>query len=110
MLSECLCLTGYNFSVYSWHMENKTERLNKVFHALADDTRRKILLRIMDEEYSVTELAEPFDMSLAAVSKHVKVLEKSGLLRRTKSGKIHWCGINVEPLGEAQTLLDTFRK
>lgn len=91
-------------------MENKTERLNKVFHALADDTRRQILLRIMEEEYSVTELAEPFDMSLAAVSKHLKVLEKSGLLRRTKAGKIHWCGINVEPLGEAQDMLDLFRK
>lgn len=91
-------------------MENKTERLDGIFHALADKTRREILLRIMDEEYSVTEIAEPFDMSLAAVSKHVKVLEKSGLLRRTKEGKIHWCGINIEPLNEAHEMLNSFYK
>lgn len=72
--------------------------MDHVFHALADETRRAILTRIKDEEYTVSELAEPFDMSLAAVSKHLKVLERAGLISRTKQGKIHWCGMVRDPL------------
>ncbi len=79
--------------------------LDKIFHALADNTRRQILERIKEEEFSVTELAEPFDMSLAAVSKHLKVLEKAGLIERTKQGKIHWCGLKTEPLTQAATAI-----
>ena len=75
--------------------------MDDVFHALADSTRRAILERIRDEEYSVSELAEPFAMSLAAVSKHLKVLEKAGLIHRTKQGKIHWCGMVRDPLHAA---------
>lgn len=72
--------------------------MDHIFHALADETRRAILVRIKDEEYTVSELAEPFDMSLAAVSKHLKVLERAGLIKRTKQGKIHWCGMVRDPL------------
>jgi len=85
------------------------KKLNRIFHALADETRRQILARIKEEEFSVTELAEPFDMSLAAVSKHLKVLEKAGLIERTRQGKIHWCGMNPEPLEDAVDLIDTLR-
>tara|TARA_R110000868_G_scaffold190862_1_gene434796 strand:- start:99394 stop:99681 length:288 start_codon:yes stop_codon:yes gene_type:complete len=79
--------------------------MNRIFHALSDATRRSILRRIKEEEFSVSELAEPYDMSLAAVSKHLKVLEKAGLIERTKQGKIHWCGLVVAPLIEAELVL-----
>lgn len=85
------------------------KQIDKIFHALADTTRRAILDRIRDEEFSVTELAEPFDMSLAAVSKHLKVLEKAGLINRTKQGKIHWCGLNKEPLRTASSVIDLLK-
>lgn len=84
--------------------------MDHVFHALADETRRSILMRIKDEEYSVSELAEPFDMSLAAVSKHLKVLEKAGLIQRTKQGKIHWCGMVVDPLHAGISAIEDFLK
>lgn len=88
---------------------NITEKkYDDIFHALADPTRRQILARIADEEYSVTELAEPFNMSLAAISKHVRVLERAGLLQRTRDGKIHWCGLNTKPFGEAHSLISMF--
>lgn len=79
--------------------------INRIFHALSDATRRNILRRIKEEEFSVSELAEPYNMSLAAVSKHLKVLEKAGLIERTKQGKIHWCGLVVEPLFEAELVI-----
>lgn len=84
--------------------------LDAVFHALSDRTRREIMAKIKDEEFSVTELAEPFDMSLAAVSKHLKVLERAGLVRRTKQGKIHWCGLETEPLSPALQAIQAFQK
>ncbi|MFT7433254.1 MAG: DNA-binding transcriptional ArsR family regulator [Alphaproteobacteria bacterium] len=80
-------------------------KMNRIFHALSDKTRRSILRRIKEEEFSVSELAEPYDMSLAAVSKHLKVLETAGLIERTKQGKIHWCGLVTEPLVEAELVL-----
>lgn len=83
----------------------KKNSIDDVFHALSDETRRQILRRVKDEEFSVSELAEPFDMSLAAVSKHLKVLERSGLISRTKQGKIIWCGMIKEPLIEAELVI-----
>ena len=82
--------------------------MDHIFHALADETRRSILMRIKDEEYTVSELAEPYDMSLAAVSKHLKVLEKAGLINRTKQGKIHWCGMVEDPIIAANSYLKGF--
>lgn len=79
--------------------------LDKVFHALADPTRREILWRIAQREYTVTELAEPFDMTLAAVSKHIKVLEHAALLRQTRAGRIHRCQLNPAPLKDAAALI-----
>ena len=81
------------------------KQMDRVFHALSDTTRRSILRRIKEEEFTVSELAEPYDMSLAAVSKHLKVLEKAGLIERTKQGKIQWCGLVTEPLIEAELVL-----
>ena len=89
-------------------MVEHEKQIDLIFHALSDETRRKILMRVKDEEYSVSELAEPFAMSLAAVSKHLKVLERAGLIQRTRQGKIHWCGMVRDPLFVAKDLLNTY--
>jgi len=75
--------------------------LDKVFHALADTTRRAILAKLANGDALVTELAEPFDMSLPAISKHLTVLEKAGLLHRHKDGRIRRCELNAGPLETA---------
>ncbi len=75
--------------------------LDSTFHALADPTRRAILARLASGEASVTELAEPFDMSLPAISKHLRVLEKAGLLARRREGRVHRCSMDPEPLKSA---------
>jgi DNA-binding transcriptional ArsR family regulator len=80
-------------------------RLDTVFHALADPTRRGMLARLALGETSVGELADPFAMSLAGASKHVKVLEQAGLVERKKVGRTHWCSLNAGPLAEAEKWL-----
>jgi len=79
--------------------------LDSVFRALAHPARRAILRRIARAEQTVTELAEPFDMSLEAVSKHVRVLERARLVRRTRSGRMHRCRLRPEPLKDAAKVL-----
>jgi DNA-binding transcriptional ArsR family regulator len=79
-------------------VESNNARLDHVFHALADATRRDMLRRLAAREHSVSELAEPFDMSLAAASKHIRTLEEAGLLRRTVEGRTHRCRIEPGPL------------
>lgn len=79
-------------------VEQYYDKLDKIFYALSDPTRREIVHLISSNERTVSELAEPFDMSLAAVSKHIKVLEQAGLLRRTVSGRMHTCRLNSEAL------------
>ena len=75
--------------------------LDKTFAALADPTRRAILSRLTHGTATVTELAEPFAMSLPAVSKHLTVLEKAGLLKRQRQGRTHYLSLNAVPLKEA---------
>lgn len=75
--------------------------LDAIFHALADPTRRALLARLMDGPSRVTELAEPFDTSLPAVSKHLRVLEHAGLLRREVQGREHRCSLEPAPLKQA---------
>jgi DNA-binding transcriptional ArsR family regulator len=77
------------------------DRLSATFAALADPTRRAILARLASGETSVLELAEPFDMSLPAVSKHLKVLERAGLIARRRVGREHHLSLNAAPLGRA---------
>lgn len=74
------------------------ERLNQVFHALTDPTRRHMLRSLATSERTISELAEPFNMSLAAASKHVKTLERAGLVRRTVQGRTHFCRLDPKPL------------
>ncbi|MCR4266376.1 helix-turn-helix transcriptional regulator [Nitratireductor sp. ZSWI3] len=83
-------------------VEYRSSHLDAVFHALADPTRRAMLHRLADGERSVSELAQPFDMSLAGASKHVKVLETAGLVRRRVAGRIHYCQLEATRLAEAQ--------
>ena len=73
-------------------------QLDSVFHALADPTRRALLKSLSEGERTISELAAPFDMSLEAVSKHVKVLERAGLVDRTIEGRTHICRLNAEPM------------
>lgn len=84
--------------------------LDSTLHALADSTRRDILMRLADQEHSVNEIAEPYDMSLAAVSKHLKVLEGADLVVRRKEGRKYLCRMNYEPLMEVSELIKTYRK
>ena len=86
----------------------KVDPLSTIFHALADPTRREILARISEREYCVTELAQPFDMSLPAVSKHLKVLERAHLLKRSKDGRVYRFEMNAGPLRDAYELLKRY--
>ena len=86
-------------------VESRSDHLDYVFRALAHPARREILRRIAREEHTVTELAAPFDMSLEAVSKHVQILERARLLRRTRSGRVHRCKLVPAPLRDAAKVL-----
>jgi DNA-binding transcriptional ArsR family regulator len=81
------------------------QRLNAAFHALADPTRRGMLANLALGEKSIGELGEPFRMTFAGASKHVKVLEAAGLIERRKTGRKQMCSLNAEPLAEAQRWL-----
>src|SRR6266496_193430 len=87
-----------------------TDQLSTTFAALADPTRRAILARLVSGECSVTELAEPFDMSLPAVSKHLKVLERAGLITRGREAQWRPCRIAPSPLREVDDWLDRYRR
>jgi DNA-binding transcriptional ArsR family regulator len=84
--------------------------LDAIFSALADPTRRAILGRLAEGDVTVGELAEPFDMSLPAISKHIRVLERAGLLIQEKDGRIRRCHLNPEPLKEAAEWINHYRQ
>ena len=79
----------------------ESSTMNEVFHALAHDARREILSRLASGDLTVGQLAEPFSMSLEAVSKHIRVLERAGLVRRTVEGSRHICRLEAQPLASA---------
>lgn len=87
-----------------------TDELSAVFRALGDPTRREMLRRLSASERSVGELAQPFRMSLAAASKHVKVLERAGLVRRTVRGRTHHCRLDARRLADAQRWLAFYER
>jgi len=87
-----------------------TDRLSSTFAALADPTRRAILARLALGETSVLKLAEPFDMSLPAISKHLKVLERAGLITRTRDAQMRPCRIDARALKEADDWLEEYRR
>jgi DNA-binding transcriptional ArsR family regulator len=86
-------------------VEQHAARLDIVFHALGDATRRQMLARLASGERTVSQLAEPFDMSLAAASKHIKALEAAGLVKRDVRGRLHVCSLNAGPLASAHRWL-----
>lgn len=85
-------------------------QLDSIFSALADPTRRAILARLARGEATVNELAEPFDISLPAISRHLKVLERAGLISRGKEAQWRPCRLEPAPLGEARNWIDTYRE
>ena len=86
------------------------QRLDATFAALADPTRRAILARLASGEASVTELAEPFAMTQPAISKHLKVLERAGLISRSRDAQRRPCRLEGKPLAEATGWLEDYRR
>ncbi len=91
-------------------VELQTPQMNAVFHALGDATRRTMLRDLARGERTVSELAEPFAMSLAAASKHIRVLEHAGLIRREVRGRTHICRLDPGPLASAHEWLNFYER
>jgi DNA-binding transcriptional ArsR family regulator len=89
-------------------VELETPRLDSIFHALGDATRRRMLADLAGGERTVGELAEPFSISLAAASKHIKALENAGLIRREVRGRSHLCRLEPGPLASAHQWLSFY--
>ena len=90
--------------------EYKSARLNDDFNALCDPTRRAILARLTDADARVTEIAADFPISLNSTSKHIRMLERAGLLRRSVKGRDHVLSLNAEPLAEAAAWIERYRR
>ena len=88
---------------------SEDDRLSQTFAALANSTRRAILARLAEGEATVNELAEPFDMSLPAISKHIKVLERAGLITQGQKAQYRPCTIDVTPLEEVSNWTEQYR-
>ena len=86
------------------------DTLSNTFSALADPTRRAILARLALGEVSVTELAQPFEMSMPAISKHLKVLERAGLIARSREAQWRPCSLKAAPLKDAAEWLERYRR
>lgn len=91
-------------------MDGSTERLNRAFAALADPTRRDLVARLAGADATVSELAEPYDMSLQAISKHVKVLEEAGLVTRSKNAQRRPVHLDAEVFGLMTKWIERYRQ
>jgi len=91
-------------------VEYNSRLLDRTFGALADPTRRRLLAQLAKGEECVTDLAKRHAMSLAAVSKHLIVLEKAGLVKRRREGRVHSLALEAKPMQEAQAWIDRYRK
>ncbi|HHL21470.1 MAG TPA: ArsR family transcriptional regulator [Aliiroseovarius sp.] len=85
-----------------------TSRLDLVFSALADPTRREILAMLLEDDMAVTDVAHPFEMSLAAISKHLGILSRAGLISQEKRGRVKWCKLEPDALREASVWMQGF--
>jgi DNA-binding transcriptional ArsR family regulator len=85
-----------------------TDRLDAVFAALADPTRRAILTMLLEDDMAVTDVAEPFAISLAAISKHLAVLADSGLISRERRGRVIWCKLEPDAMRAASVWMQGF--
>ncbi|WP_132540968.1 ArsR/SmtB family transcription factor [Rhodovulum euryhalinum] len=84
------------------------DRLDTVFAALADPTRRVILAMLLEDDMAVTDVAEPFEMSLAAISKHLAILTRAGLISQEKRGRVKWCKLEPDALRDASIWMQGF--
>ena len=96
--------------IFNHMVEDSSKLLDRTFGALADPTRRRILSQLAKGDGCVTDLARPHAMSLAAVSKHLIVLEKAGLVKRRRNGRVHSLALEAKPMKDAQAWLDRYRK
>jgi DNA-binding transcriptional ArsR family regulator len=96
--------------IFNHMVDLHAHALDSIFHALGDATRRAMLRDLSRQERTVSQLAEPFDMSLAAASKHIKVLENAGLIRREVKGRIHFCRLEPSPLSTAHEWLAHYER
>ncbi|MGA9334819.1 MAG: metalloregulator ArsR/SmtB family transcription factor [Rudaea sp.] len=104
-------LTAHRVRSILTHMdEYKSSDLDQVFNALSDPTRRAILARLADTDARVTDIASQFPISLNSVSKHIRMLERAGLLRRSIVGRDHVLSLNAAPLAQAQAWIDEYRR
>jgi DNA-binding transcriptional ArsR family regulator len=100
----------FSYCMFNHMVEYCSKVLDRTFGALADPTRRRILAQLAKGEECVTNLARPHAMSLAAVSKHLIVLEKAGLVKRRRDGRVHSLALEGKPMQEARAWLDQYRK
>lgn len=91
-------------------MVTNSNRLDLTFAALADPTRRAILARLAEGESTVGDLARPFEISRPAISKHLRVLERAGLVRRARDGRLSRCGLDATPMRDAAEWVEEYRK
>ena len=102
----------FNLSVDDWCVSDADARmaqvLDIVFSALADPTRRRILTMLLEDDMAVTDVAEPFEMSLAAISKHLGILSRAGLIAQEKRGRVKWCKLEPEAMREASIWMQSF--
>jgi DNA-binding transcriptional ArsR family regulator len=86
------------------------DEMDSIFQALSDRTRRHILSRLCQDELSISDIASSYRMTLAAVSKHIRVLERAKLVRTTKEGRVYRCNMNFEPLEKASSQLEFYKQ
>lgn len=97
-------------SIFNYMVEHDSQTLDTVFQALGDATRRAMLAQLAEGESTVSALAEPHAMSLAAASKHIKVLERAGMVRREVRGRTHICSLEPAPLMSADQWIGMYRR
>lgn len=96
--------------IFNFMVKYYADTLDATFKALSDSTRRKILMRLAEDECTVSELAEPFDMSLPAISKHLRILENASLIVRRKQGRMHKFQVDTAPMRDVIAWIEKHRK
>lgn len=102
--------SGHPEGIYGNHMVTTSRRLDRTFSALADPTRRAILARLAEGDATVGQLARPFAVTRPAISKHLRVLERAGLVRRASEGRMSRCELDAAPMEEAAQWVDRYRR
>jgi DNA-binding transcriptional ArsR family regulator len=85
-----------------------SQTLDHIFAALGDPTRREILMMLLEDDMAVTDVAEPFEMSLAAISKHLQILTRAGLIAQEKRGRVKWCKLQMHAMRDAAIWMQSF--